>query len=77
MRSLVGHTVGGAAGAVSRIAGAMGHGLAALSLDEEYQRKRRDNINKPPANLQEGIARSGKGLFMASFHLFRLKICTY
>ncbi|XP_047510768.1 vacuolar protein sorting-associated protein 13 isoform X2 [Pieris napi] len=64
VRSLVGHTVGGAAGAVSRITGAMGHGLAALSLDKEYQRRRRDNINKPPANLQEGLARSGKGLVM-------------
>ncbi|CAG9559724.1 unnamed protein product [Danaus chrysippus] len=64
VRSLVGHTVGGAAGAVSRITGAMGHGLAALSLDKDYQRRRRDNINKPPANLQEGLARSGKGLFM-------------
>ncbi|XP_039749833.1 vacuolar protein sorting-associated protein 13 isoform X2 [Pararge aegeria] len=64
VRSLVGHTVGGAAGAVSRITGAMGHGLAALSLDKDYQRRRRDNINKPPANLQEGLARSGKGLVM-------------
>ncbi|CAH2105534.1 unnamed protein product [Euphydryas editha] len=64
VRSLVGHTVGGAAGAVSRITGAMGHGLAALSLDKDYQRRRRDNINKPPANIQEGLARSGKGLVM-------------
>lgn len=64
VRSLVGHTVGGAAGAVSRITGAMGHGLAALSLDKDYQRRRRDNMNKPPANLQEGLARSGKGLVM-------------
>lgn len=64
VRSLVGHTVGGAAGAVSKITGAMGHGLAALSLDKDYQRRRRDHINKPPANLQEGLARSGKGLVM-------------
>ncbi|XP_063619785.1 intermembrane lipid transfer protein Vps13 [Cydia splendana] len=67
VRSLVGHTVGGAAGAMSRITGAMGHGLAALSLDKDYQRRRRDNINKPPANLQEGLARSGKGLVMGVF----------
>ncbi|XP_047984362.1 LOW QUALITY PROTEIN: vacuolar protein sorting-associated protein 13-like [Leguminivora glycinivorella] len=67
VRSLVGHTVGGAAGAMSRITGAMGHGLAALSLDKDYQRRRRDNINKPPANLQEGLARSGKGLVMGLF----------
>lgn len=49
---------------MSRITGAMGHGLAALSLDKDYQRRRRDNFNKPPANLQEGLARSGKGLVM-------------
>ncbi|CAG9136694.1 unnamed protein product [Plutella xylostella] len=67
VRSLVGHTVGGAAGAVSRITGAMGHGLAALSLDKDYQRRRRDTINKPPANLQEGLARSGKGLVMGFY----------
>ncbi|GBP47895.1 Vacuolar protein sorting-associated protein 13 [Eumeta japonica] len=64
VRSLVGHTVGGAAGAMSRITGAMGHGLAALSLDEDFQRRRRVQKNKPPANLQEGLARSGKGLVM-------------
>ncbi|XP_044259687.1 vacuolar protein sorting-associated protein 13 isoform X2 [Tribolium madens] len=64
VRSLFGHTVGGAAGAVSRITGAMGKGIAALTFDEDYQRKRRDQINKRPATVQEGIARSGKGLVM-------------
>lgn len=64
VRSLFGHTVGGAAGAVSRITGAMGKGIAALTFDKDYQRKRRDQINKKPANIQEGIARGGKGLVM-------------
>ncbi|KAF5289221.1 hypothetical protein FQR65_LT00109 [Abscondita terminalis] len=64
VRSLFGHTVGGAAGAVSRITGALGKGIAALTFDEEYQHKRRDQINKPPASVQEGIARGGKGLIM-------------
>ena len=67
VRSLFGHTVGGAAGAVSKITGAMGKGIAALTFDKEYQKKRRDALNKRPATMQEGIARSGKGLVMGVF----------
>ncbi|XP_031336343.1 vacuolar protein sorting-associated protein 13 isoform X2 [Photinus pyralis] len=67
VRSLFGHTVGGAAGAVSRITGALGKGIAALTFDDEYQSKRRDQINKKPATVQEGIARGGKGLVMGIF----------
>ncbi|XP_021940255.1 vacuolar protein sorting-associated protein 13 isoform X3 [Zootermopsis nevadensis] len=64
VRSLFGHTVGGAAGAVSRITGAMGKGIAALSFDKDYQRKRREAMNQRPANVQMGLAQSGKGLVM-------------
>lgn len=67
VRSLFGHTVGGAAGAVSKITGAVGKGLATLTFDKDFQKKRRDQINKKPANLQEGLARSGKGLVMGVF----------
>ncbi|KAL3279818.1 hypothetical protein HHI36_017325 [Cryptolaemus montrouzieri] len=67
VRSLFGHTVGGAAGAVSRITGAMGKGVAALTFDDEYQRKRRDQISKKPTSIQEGFARGGKGLVMGVF----------
>lgn len=67
VRSLFGHTVGGAAGAVSKITGAMGKGIAALTFDKDYQKKRRDALNKRPATMQEGIARSGKGLVMGVF----------
>nr|CAD7454577.1 unnamed protein product [Timema tahoe] len=64
VRSLFGHTVGGAAGAVSRITGAVGKGIAALSFDKDYQRKRREAMHQRPANVQMGLARSGKGLVM-------------
>ncbi|XP_033213445.1 vacuolar protein sorting-associated protein 13 isoform X2 [Belonocnema kinseyi] len=67
VRSMLGHTVGGMAGAVSKITGAMGKGLAALTFDKDYQRKRQEQLNKQPANLQEGLARSGKGLVMGVF----------
>lgn len=40
VQSLLGHTVGGLTGAVGRITGTVGKGVAALTLDDEYQRKR-------------------------------------
>ncbi|XP_076294775.1 vacuolar protein sorting 13C isoform X2 [Lasioglossum baleicum] len=67
VRSMLGHTVGGMAGAVSKITGAMGKGLAALTFDKDYQKKRQEQLNKQPSNLQEGLARSGKGLVMGVF----------
>ncbi|WAR29642.1 VP13A-like protein [Mya arenaria] len=62
VKSLFGHAVGGAAGAVSRITGTLGKGIAALTLDDDYQKKRREALNKRPANVGEGFARGGKGL---------------
>uniref|UniRef100_S4RDN5 Intermembrane lipid transfer protein VPS13-like C-terminal domain-containing protein n=1 Tax=Petromyzon marinus TaxID=7757 RepID=S4RDN5_PETMA len=53
---------GGAAGMVSRITGTMGKGLATITMDEEYQRKRREEMNQQPTDLKEGLARGGKGL---------------
>ncbi|XP_048251088.1 vacuolar protein sorting-associated protein 13A-like isoform X4 [Haliotis rufescens] len=67
VRSLFGHAVGGAAGAVSRITGTLGKGVAALTLDDDYQKKRREQLNKRPANAREGFARGGKGLVMGVF----------
>ena len=57
-------TPGGAAGAVSRITGALGKGIATLTLDDDYQKKRREQLNKRPADFKEGLARGGKGLVM-------------
>lgn len=42
----------------------MGKGLAALTFDDEYQRKRRQSLNKKPKTFQEGMAQSSKGLVM-------------
>nr|XP_024214793.1 vacuolar protein sorting-associated protein 13 isoform X2 [Halyomorpha halys] len=64
VRSLFGHTVGGAAGAVSKMTGALGKGLAALTFDDDYQRHRREMQRSKPATMQEGFARSGKGLVL-------------
>ncbi|XP_071339167.1 intermembrane lipid transfer protein VPS13A isoform X1 [Trachinotus anak] len=62
VKALVGGAVGGIAGAASRITGAMAKGVAAITMDEEYQQKRREAMNKQPSGLREGLARGGKGL---------------
>ncbi|XP_061528280.1 vacuolar protein sorting-associated protein 13A [Phycodurus eques] len=62
VKALVGGAVGGIAGAASRITGAMAKGMAAMTMDEEYQQKRREAMNKQPGSLREGLARGGKGL---------------
>lgn len=49
---------------MSRITGTLGKGIATLTLDEEYQKKRREALSKRPADLKEGLARGGKGLVM-------------
>ncbi|XP_035787836.1 vacuolar protein sorting-associated protein 13-like [Anopheles albimanus] len=60
VRSLFGHTVGGAAGAVSKITGAMGKGLAALTFDDDFQRKRRDALNKSHRRFRKGLREVGR-----------------
>ncbi|KAG8191289.1 hypothetical protein JTE90_003297 [Oedothorax gibbosus] len=67
VKSLFGHAIGGAAGAASRITGTLGKGIAALTLDKDYQKKRRQNISRRPQDFTHGIAQSGKGLVMGVF----------
>ncbi|KAM4746510.1 intermembrane lipid transfer protein VPS13A isoform 2-T2 [Anableps anableps] len=62
VKALVGGAVGGIAGAASRITGAMAKGVAAITMDEEYQQKRREAMNRQPTGLKDGLARGGKGL---------------
>lgn len=63
-RSLIGHTVGGMAGSVSRIAGTLGKGLSYLTFDEEYQKNRRGALLRRPTDFGESVAQGGKGLLM-------------
>uniref|UniRef100_G1SF78 Vacuolar protein sorting 13 homolog A n=1 Tax=Oryctolagus cuniculus TaxID=9986 RepID=G1SF78_RABIT len=65
-KALVGGAVGGLAGAASKITSAMAKGVAAMTMDEDYQQKRREAMNKQPAGLREGITRGGKGLVSVS-----------
>ncbi|POI30227.1 hypothetical protein CIB84_006023 [Bambusicola thoracicus] len=61
VRSLLGHTVGGAAGVVSRITGSVGKGLAAITMDKEYQQKRREEMGRQPRDFSDSLAKGGKG----------------
>nr|CDS30225.2 Vacuolar protein sorting associated protein 13A [Hymenolepis microstoma] len=67
VRSLFGHTVGGAAGAMSRITGTLGKGVAALTMDDDFKRRRREQMTRTPENFGAGVARGGKGLVMGVF----------
>lgn len=64
VKSLFGHTVGGAAGAVGRITGAMGKGIAALTFDKDYQKKRQEIMNQQPSNIPAGLAQGGRGFVL-------------
>ncbi|KHJ44017.1 hypothetical protein D918_05710 [Trichuris suis] len=64
VRSLFGHALGGTAGAVSRITGTLGKGIAALTMDADYQKRRQEMMNKRPTDLTSGIARGGTGAIM-------------
>ncbi|CAI9176855.1 unnamed protein product [Rangifer tarandus platyrhynchus] len=67
VKSLFGHTVGGAAGVVSRITGSVGKGLAAITMDKEYQQKRREEMGRQPKDFGDSLARGGKGLLLGVF----------
>ena len=62
IRNLFGSTLGGAAGAVSKITGTLGKGLATLSFDKDYQKARQKNSDMKPTFLQN----VGQNLVMVS-----------
>ncbi len=46
---------------VSRITGTVGKGLAAITMDKEYQQKRREEMNRPTKDFGESLAKGGIG----------------
>lgn len=63
------HSSGGAAGVVSRITGSVGKGLAAITMDKEYQQKRREEMGRQPKDFGDSLARGGKGFLRVSLLL--------
>lgn len=48
---------------MSRITGSVGKGLAAITMDKEYQQKRREEMNRPTKDFGESLAKGGMGFF--------------
>ena len=61
VRNLLGSTIGGAAGAVSKITGVLGKGLATLTFDDDYKTSR-IRRREPGGNLASDIAIGGKNV---------------
>lgn len=59
--------IGGAAGAMSKMTGALGKGLAHITMDENFKKERMKNKSKQPADAKESFARGGKSFFMVGF----------
>jgi hypothetical protein len=66
--TLVGSTVGTAAGAVSRITGAIGQSLATLTFDDDYKASRIRH-REPAASAVTDIAAGGKNVVMVIYLL--------
>jgi len=62
-RTLFGSTVGGAAGAVSKITGVLGKSLATLTFDDDYKASR-IRRKEPGGNAATEIAKGGKNVVM-------------
>jgi len=58
---------------VSRITGSVGKGLAAITMDKEYQQKRREEMNRPTKDFGESLAKGGKGFLKVVKFLTSIK----
>lgn len=61
-RSLLSNTLGGVAGAASKITGTIGKGLSYLTFDDDYQKRRRVNLLRRTSDLGENLAHGGETL---------------
>lgn len=51
-----------------------GKGIAALTFDKDYQKKRQELMNQQPTNIPAGLAQGGRGLVLVIFFNFSLSI---
>ena len=60
---------------MSRITGTLGKGLAALTLDDEYQQQRRQEMGRKPTGVKQGLQRGGKGLLEVNVRIYSVLSC--
>ncbi|XP_071800647.1 intermembrane lipid transfer protein VPS13A-like isoform X2 [Asterias amurensis] len=64
VQSLLGHTVGGVADTLAGFSGTLGRALAALSFDDDYQRRRLQRMQRHPDSLPRSFLYAGQGFVM-------------
>lgn len=66
--SLVTNTISGAFNSVSKITGSASSGIAALSMDKQYQKQREKMMSKKPKHIVDGIGMGVKSIFSGIGH---------
>lgn len=45
-----------------------GKGIAALTFDKDYQKKRQEIMNQQPSNIPAGLAQGGRGFVLVIYY---------
>ncbi|XP_019641996.1 PREDICTED: vacuolar protein sorting-associated protein 13A-like [Branchiostoma belcheri] len=64
VQSLLGHAVGGTAGALSSITGSVGKAFSLLSMDEDYSTRRRQRMQQQPSDMPSSLLLAGQSFIM-------------
>ncbi|XP_068698299.1 intermembrane lipid transfer protein VPS13C-like isoform X1 [Montipora foliosa] len=67
VKSLLGHVIGGTAGAFSRITGSLGQAVATLTFDSNFQMRRRLCMRQHPRGIGQGLIKGGNSLLMGLY----------
>ncbi|GBN84202.1 Vacuolar protein sorting-associated protein 13 [Araneus ventricosus] len=59
-QSLLGHVIGGTAGAISLVTGSLGQTLSVLTFDDDYRKKRQQRMQLPSTSLPESLFTASK-----------------
>jgi len=47
-----------------------GKGIAALTFDKDYQKKRQEIMNQQPSNIPAGLAQGGRGFVLVTSYFY-------
>ncbi|XP_035665485.1 vacuolar protein sorting-associated protein 13A-like isoform X5 [Branchiostoma floridae] len=64
VQSLLGHAVGGTAGALAGITGSVGKAFSLLSMDEDYSTRRRQRMQQQPTDMPSSLLLAGQSFIM-------------
>ncbi|GBM78664.1 Vacuolar protein sorting-associated protein 13, partial [Araneus ventricosus] len=59
-QSLLGHVIGGSAGAISLVTGSLGQTFSVLTFDDDYRKKRQQRMQLPSTSLPESLFTASK-----------------